>query len=173
MKRVVLTFIGYYLPGFKAGGPIQSIANMVEHLSDSIEFRIITRDRDSHDATPYPSIRVGCWNNIGGAKVFYGPVGRYTLRAVYELIKCTPHDVIYLNSFFSPVFTFRPLLLRRLGLAGDRPVVLAPRGELSQGAQSIKAWKKAPYMHVARILSLYRDVIWHARVNEAADIDTV
>jgi len=32
-KKIVLIFVGTYIPGYKAGGPIQSIKNLVEHLS--------------------------------------------------------------------------------------------------------------------------------------------
>lgn len=43
----VLTFTSYYLPGYKGGGPVRTIENMIAHLSDSgLEFWVITRDRD-------------------------------------------------------------------------------------------------------------------------------
>ena len=57
IRRVtVLVFIGYYLPGYKAGGPVRSIANVVETLGDEFEFRIVTSDRDLLDEVPYPGI---------------------------------------------------------------------------------------------------------------------
>ncbi len=31
-------FIDWYLPGFRAGGPIQSMANLVAHLSSDFRF---------------------------------------------------------------------------------------------------------------------------------------
>lgn len=31
-KPKILTFVGYYLPGYKAGGQLRTIANMVENL---------------------------------------------------------------------------------------------------------------------------------------------
>jgi hypothetical protein len=41
LKKKILCFADYYLQGYKAGGPIQSIANLVENLSDEFEFPMI------------------------------------------------------------------------------------------------------------------------------------
>ncbi len=38
----ILTFVGVYLPGFKAGGPLRTIANMTANLGDEFEFWIFT-----------------------------------------------------------------------------------------------------------------------------------
>lgn len=37
-KLRIFTFVGYYLPSYKAGGPIRTLANMVEGLRDEFEF---------------------------------------------------------------------------------------------------------------------------------------
>ena len=34
-KKKILIFIDWYLPGYKAGGPVQSVANLVENLKDN------------------------------------------------------------------------------------------------------------------------------------------
>ena len=49
----ILTFVDYYLPGYKAGGPIRTIANMVSQLGGEFEFLIVTRERDFLDTVPY------------------------------------------------------------------------------------------------------------------------
>ena len=131
-KPVVLAFVGTYLPGYKAGGPIQSVANLVEHLSDDLDFRIVTADRDMGDNAPYPGVAIDAWNTVGKAQVFYASRARRSLRGFARLMRETPHELVYVNSFFSPVFTQRPLLARTLGLAPRRPVVIAPRGEFSE-----------------------------------------
>ena len=43
-KMRVLVFVSNYLPGYRGGGPIRTIQNMVENLGDEIEFLIVTRD---------------------------------------------------------------------------------------------------------------------------------
>ena len=41
-KKKILVFIDWYLPGYRAGGPIQSIANLVNHLDDELDISIVT-----------------------------------------------------------------------------------------------------------------------------------
>lgn len=158
----ILTFTGHYIPGCKAGGPIRSLANLVECLGDEFEFRIITSDRDGGDTEPYPGIPRNQWVSVGRAQVMYLSPGRRRLSALARLIRATPHDVLYLNSFFSDAFTIRPLLLRRLGLAPRAPTIVAPRGEFGCGALSVKARKKRAYRAVAKVLGLCSGVTWQA-----------
>lgn len=170
-KPVVLAFVGTYLPGYKAGGPIQSVVNLVELLGDDFDFRIVTADRDMGDTGPYPGVAIDAWNIVGKAQVFYASRARRSLRGFARLMRETPHELVYVNSFFSPVFTQRPLLARTLGLAPRRPVVIAPRGEFSEGALGLKSWKKRPYVLLSRVLSLYRGLHWQASSqHEAEDI---
>ena len=167
----VLTFVRGYLPGFKYGGPIRSLASMAERLAGEISFRVVTSDHDFGDAEPYPGIPPGVWQRAGNATVMYLPVSKMTLSGVRAIIQKTEHDIVYLNSFFAPAFTIRPLLLRRLGLIPRRPVIVAPRGEFSPGALALKSYKKRPYLTVVRPAGLYAGVTWHASTAvEAANI---
>ena len=99
MKPNVLTFCGHYLPGYKSGGPVRSIANMVNILSDEISFSIVTSDRDLLDRMPYPGIKVDSWNSVGKAQVYYCSPENRSIRSFSRLINATPHDILYLNSF--------------------------------------------------------------------------
>jgi glycosyltransferase involved in cell wall biosynthesis len=173
-RPIILTSVGGYLPGYKSGGPLQTIVNMVEQLGDDLDFRIITADRDLGDVQPYANVVIDGWNKVGKSQVFYASPKNRSIRAWARLISDTPHDVLYLNSFLSPFFTIRPLLARRLGLIPRRPVVLAPRGEFSKGAFALKRWKKEPYILAAKIFGLYRDITWQASSKyESDDIQRV
>lgn len=171
MRPVVLTFVARYLPGYKSGGPVRTIANMVDRLGDEVDFRIVTADRDSFDRTVYPNVVVNEWNVVGKAHVFYTSPTARSMSCLARLIRATPHDVMYLNSFFRPRFTVKPLLLRRFGLIRRRPVIIAPRGEFSEGALSLKKWKKRCYLMLAKTMGHYGDLLWQASSQyEAADI---
>jgi len=161
-RLIILTFVGYYLPGYKAGGALRTIANMVDHLGDELEFKIVALDRDLDDANPYPGIKLNAWNRVGKAEVFYMSPNRCSLRAFRRLLYFTKYDVLYLNSSFSPHFTIKPLLLKRLHLISDCQFIIAPRGEFSQGAIDLKGFKKHLYLCVAKAFGLYRDIIWQA-----------
>jgi hypothetical protein len=45
-KPQVLAFIDWYKPFYKAGGPVRSMVNLVDHLHDRVDFHIVTGDRD-------------------------------------------------------------------------------------------------------------------------------
>ena len=151
--------------------PCAQSRNIVDHLGDDIEFRIVTSDRDALDDAPYPAVSVDAWNRVGKARVYYVPPAKQTIRGLLKLIEDTPYDVLYLNSFFDPIFTQRPLMARRLGLLPTKPIVIAPRGEFSPGALAIKRWKKVPYQWFASAFGLYRGLIWQASSDrEAEDI---
>jgi len=167
----IFTLVAYYLPGYKAGGPIQTLANMVDRLGDEFQFKIITADRDFGDTKAYPRIKVDGWNRVGNADVFYMSPNRRSLRDFKKLLRSTEYDVLYLNSFFSPHFTIKHLLLRRLRLIPDKPLIVAPRGEFSPGALGLKSFKKRVYITAAKALGLDEGAVWQASSeHEEADI---
>jgi hypothetical protein len=102
------------------------------------------------------------------AWVYYVSPERRRLFAWAHLIRETPHDVLYLNSLFNPVYTLLPLLSRRLAGLQMKPVVVAPRGEFSTGALGLKRWKKRPFLAGANIVGPYRNVLWHASTEDEA-----
>ena len=67
----VLIFIDWFAPGYKAGGPITSNVNIVEHLSDKLDFYVITSSFDYHATAPYKNIQENKWVDWQGAKVIY------------------------------------------------------------------------------------------------------
>jgi glycosyltransferase involved in cell wall biosynthesis len=171
MKPIILTFTAFYLPGYQGGGPIRTIANMVERLGDEFEFWIVTKDRDLGDEKSYPNVQIDAWNSVGKAKVFYASAAMLSLSGFLKIMRETPHDLLYLNSFFDPRFTVGPVFMRWLGLVVRRPLVMAPRGEFSSGALRIKSWKKKPFILLARMTGLFSGVTWHASTEaEAGDI---
>ena len=168
-RLTILTLADFYLPGFRAGGPVRSLQNMASTLGDDFGLWILTRDRDLGSDTPYSGILRGDWQEVGGARVRYlrpAETGLY-LRKV---LRSQPYDVLYLNSFLSARFTLIPLLLRRLHLIRARPTVLAPRGEFSPGAISLKSRKKRLWIFVSRILGMYRRLVWQASSQEEAEL---
>lgn len=173
-KPIVLVLVCYYLPGHRSGGPVRTISNMVDQLGDEFDFRIVTSDRDAQDEGPYMDVTTDAWNQVGRAQVYYLSPKNRSMRTLARLLSDTHYDVLNLNSFFDPVFTLRPLLARRLGLLSPRSVVIAPRGEFSPGALTLKRWKKTSYQWFASIFGLYQDLTWQASTeHEAADIRRV
>lgn len=161
-KGLVLTFNKFYLPGYKAGGPIRTLVNMSDRLGDEFDFRIVTLDRDAGESSPYPDIRPCQWERQGRATVYYMPPDQLSIASLSRLIREASPDVLYLNSFFDPSFTQRVLWARRFHLIPPIPVILAPRGEFSSGALELKATKKRIYLAVSRLVGVYKGLIWQA-----------
>jgi len=161
----ILVFVRCYLPGSKSGGPIRSIANLVNAIGNEIDFKIVTTDRDSGDKSPYAGIQEGQWNRVENANVLYLASRHQTWRRLRQILAETDFDTIYLNSLFNPFFTLTPLLAR----CRDRlpqSVIIAPRGELHPGAIAVKHLKKRVFLTASRLLTLYHGVHWHATSGE-------
>lgn len=173
MKKKVLIFIDWYLPGYKAGGPIRSVANLVEHLTDEFEFSIITRDTDYCETTPYPSIKRNEWNILpNGVKVYYISEDKLSRSTIKDLLRKTEFDIVYLNGIYSFYFTLVPLVFLRK--KHEKRVVIAARGMLSEGSLNVKKTKKQFFIRAVKVLKLFDHVLFHATTeNEKEEIRRV
>lgn len=170
-KRILLT-LRHYLPGFKAGGPVVSIANLVSALQRDAEFRIITTDRDLADSSPYPNLQSNAWLPHGAAHVLYLEPAKIGMARLQGITNETRPRLVYLNSFFDTRFTARMLLARRLGRFADMRFLLAPRGEFSPGALALKSKRKGVFIRALQAAGLLDGLEWHASTHfEASDIE--
>ena len=161
-RPVICVLMRYYLPGYKSGGPVRSVANLIEVLGDEFDFRVICLDRDHTENMPYESAVAGTWQQVGKANVFYMDTRAVRRRVLLQLIRTLQPDLVYLNSFFDPVFTAPVLWMRRMGWMGHVPLLLAPRGEFSPGALMFKQPKKQLYLRAVGWAGISRMVRWHA-----------
>lgn len=157
----VLIVTSMYLPGYKAGGPIRSVANLVQQLGTEFQFTLLTNDRDLGDVRPYPGVGAQTWHPVGNARVRYLAPAERQPWSWRRLLRSLEYDALYLNGFFAhgSVMT---LWLRRLGQLPNRPVILAPRGEFSRGALGLKSLKKRWYLRLAQASQLWRGLVWQA-----------
>lgn len=162
MKQRILIFTDFYAPGYKAGGGLRTLVNMVERFSDEFEFWIVTRNHDGWgDFTPYETVKSNEWNDLGDAKVFYFSDKTLSASKLKSLWREVEPEAVYLNSFFSSL-TVRILALRRIKAAPKTPLIIAPEGELSKSALAIKSKKKKALVTLAQTAKLTRNVIWKA-----------
>lgn len=160
-KKTILLFIDWYLPGYKAGGPIQSCANLVDHLQGDYCFKIVTRDTDYCETNPYKTVKSNTWNKMNdNTHVYYFSNSQLTKKNIYHLIQQTPADVIYLNGVFSYFFTIIPLLYFRRH--NRKNIIVAARGMLANGALAIKSKKKQLFLSFAKLLGLFKHIVFHA-----------
>lgn len=170
-KKTILLFIDWYLPGYKAGGPIQSCANLVDHLKTDYHFKIITRDTDYCETKPYENVQSNVWQKVDeNTQIYYLSGNNTNKKYIFNLIQQTSFDMVYLNGVFSYYFVIVPLLYFRKNQG--KKVIVAARGMLAKGALAIKARKKKLFLTFSKILKLFHGVTFHA-TNEAEKEDII
>ena len=156
-KPKILIICDFFLPGYKSGG-LRTLANTVERFKNRFDFWVITRDHDS-DRIQFDSVKVDEWNKIADVQVFYLSRKSVNISKLRELIQKVRPDSIYINSIFSTLSNL-VLVLHRLALIPSLNIVIAPEGELSEGALKLKPKKKRFYLKLAKVAGLHKNLIW-------------
>ena len=170
-KSKVLIFIDWFLPGDKAGGPIRSCANLMDHLGNDFDFSVVTRDTDYTETKSYLGITSDAWNILpDGKRVYYISANQLNKETISKLLSEEKYDVVYLNGIWSQAFTAWPMKqLKKSKFKGK--VIVAARGMLAPSALAIKATKKKFYLYFIKWRNDFSNVIFHAsNLQEASDI---
>ncbi|MFL3664084.1 MAG: glycosyltransferase family 4 protein [Flavobacteriales bacterium] len=162
-KNTILIFIDWYKPGYKAGGPIRSVSNMVDALKDHFQFYIVTRNTDYLETTPYSNINTNQWNNIDNTQVFYLSKENTKRSTIHVLIDEIQPDIVYCNSFYSPYFSLIPIHYAK---KKKIKTILAVRGMLSKGSLNVKKAKKRTFINFIKWVGLFKKITFHATTNE-------
>ena len=125
-KPIILIFTLFYFPGYKAGGPIKSIRQMINSLSDDFDFKIITSDRDAGDSHAFKNVPINKWTAYKNVTIFYYKQSNNFLYLL-KIINNVKHDAIYLNSLMDRKFTMKILILMYFRLIKHKPILLAPK----------------------------------------------
>ena len=153
-KKNVLILLGRYLPGQKDGGPIRTISNLVDTFGDDFNFYIACLDRDSGDKKAYENVLFDEWNKVGNCYVYY--VKKFDFPIIKELSK----DVafIYICGCYNS-YCYLTLILRKIKKI-NCSFSIAPMGNFSPGALSIKKTKKTTYIKICKLFGLFKNIVW-------------
>ncbi|MFM9984151.1 MAG: glycosyltransferase [Flavobacteriales bacterium] len=163
-RTTILVFSDWYLPGFKAGGPIRSLVNLVNAVP--YDFYIVTGNKDHHSEVKYEGVEFDCWVKLNDRiHVQYLNDEKINAREFRKIMDEINPDFVYLNSLFSPKFTLLPMRVLR-SMEHPPQSIVAPRGMLKSGALSVKGFKKKWFLRVAKWLNWYGSVKWHATNKE-------
>ena len=153
-------FIDWYLPGYKAGGPVRSMANLVEHLRGEVDLHIVTTNRDYTENTPYPGIAPDAWTTLpGGEKVWYASPSGVNVATWKRLLAQEAWTTVYINGLYSRWFSVMPLWLLK---GKDQRRVVAVRGMLAAGMMEHGSLKKRTFLAVMKLLGCYRNVVFQS-----------
>lgn len=171
-KRICCVAPHFY-PGYKAGGTLRSLHNFCEVFKGEYDIDVITSASDLGNTENYSGIILNRFYDRGGYRVFYGGSLYEKLRRIYQLCAGEPNRIIYINSFFDPRNSIAVMLMIKIFVLKN-PIVLAPRGELSEQALSLKKIKKEIYLMIFRFLFSGENIVFQASsVHEKMDIERV
>ncbi len=170
--KTLLIFIDWFVPGYKAGGPIRSVANLCEHLSAYFNIKIITADTDYLEKKPYKNIKSDCFVKYSeNVEVYYISKNNLSVRVIKNIVKNTDFDIAYINGIYSFYFSIFPTFILR---KSSKKIIIASRGMLSEHSFSGKGAKKRVFLKVAEKFKLYKNIIFHAtNSQEKKDIDSI
>ncbi len=161
-RKKILIFSEYYLPGYKSGGGMRTIVNIVASLKDRFDFYVVTKDHDGpSDKTPYKDVKYDEWNQLAGTKVFYLHKKQIGFSKILELIRDVEPDIIYSNSYFSNINRYL-LLLNKLNKFKQQSYLISPCGELSAGCMKNGFYKKKIFTFLTRIFRFHENIYWKA-----------
>lgn len=170
-RKKIIFFCDWFEPGYAAGGPIRSVANMVKQLGEFHDIYVVTRITDFNSTIPYPGITEDTWIDQSWGKVKYVSDKKFKRPQVEQVFEEIKPDFIHLNSLFSPKFTLTPMSAAK---SLNVKVVLAPRGMLGENSLKIKRLKKKLFLTFSKLKKSYAHIVWHASTEiEAKDIKAV
>ena len=177
-ENTILILYEFYYPGYKAGGPVQSLLNITTNLSKVFEFKIATTAYDLHVNTPYKDLVLDNWTEIkmkeeSNVRVWYSSNIKPSLIELYKVINSSSANIIYINGFYTNHFLY-PLVLNKMGLLKEKKIIISPRGMLQVGALENKALIKKLYLYFLKLTGLVKLVTFHATtIDEQNDIKRI
>jgi hypothetical protein len=131
-NKRILVFAVWFVPGYKAGGPIRSVFNLVKALSPFCDIDVVTSNTDFNETLPYPNIASDIWIEKDNFRVIY--LSKKNERPfIKNLLQSSNYQSVYFNSMYSLSFALYPLWLLK-NKPNAPKIVLAPRGMLGQGS---------------------------------------
>ena len=152
MKRVLITY-NYFLPAYKAGGPIQSIANLIRNISGEFEIFVITSNRDLGEKDPIDVIP-NVWQEFenGKAQVIYLSKEHANAFYIKKLIENINPAKIFVNGIYSIQFSIGPAFFF------PQKTIMHVRGMLHPGALAQKPLKKKLFLLGIKLLRLQKKI---------------
>ncbi len=161
MTKIFIT-IPWFVPAFRAGGPVQSVANLVKEYREGVEYLIFCGDTDLNGAE-LENIQTNEWVPFNEyTKVWYARPEKRSDTLV-KLVEKEQPDILYIIGIFSWHFNIVPVIFCK-----GRRKILSTRGMLHPGALSQKKWKKKIFLELFKMFDYPYKVDFHATDEEEA-----
>ncbi len=148
--------IPWFSPAFKAGGPVQSISNLVAELKEGYSFYIFCSNTDLH-GLPLHITQTDSWTTYNAyTQVWYAGRTDRSKNLVEQVVNIKP-DRIFIIGLFDWHFNLVPLFFCK----GVKKI-LSARGMLHPGALGQKAMKKKMFLQMMKWIKLENRTAFHA-----------
>ena len=155
MPTILIT-IPWFHPAFKAGGPVQSISNMVNELREGYQFFIFCGDTDLN-GLPISISSTNEWVPYNDHTQVWYASKQQRSQQLQEQVKIIQPDIVYMVGLFSWHFTMVPLLFTKVPQK-----ILSVRGMLHPGAMGQKSWKKQLYIRFLKLTGKHKCCVFQA-----------
>jgi glycosyltransferase involved in cell wall biosynthesis len=156
--RTILIFTDWYHPGYRAGGPVQSVYNLAQVLSRHFLVRVVTRITDLNSDKPFEGIEPDVWTKLGDNHfVKYLDSGSLTRKHIKVLIQENKDNILLVNGLYSLYFSIFPSFYAMVYKVAR--VYISVRGMLHQSALSFKPLRKQVFLAFARGFGLYKNAV--------------
>jgi glycosyltransferase involved in cell wall biosynthesis len=173
-KKTICVIYPYFFPGFRAGGPVQSLVNVIIALGDRYDFRVITSAFDFKETKPYSSVALDRWNHVALSDKIHTQVYYHSSHKIskQDLQKILSHrtDIVFINGLFTSWSTL-PLYFNWRGQLQNASIIVSARGMLQPGALASNSLQKKVFISALKIFGWLKGVTWHAtNTQEVEDV---
>jgi len=156
--KTVLISIDWFYPAYKAGGPVQSIANLVNQYSNKqVNFKIFCSNTD-FDGIENNGVPFDEWYQYNqNTQVWYASKNTLSIDLVKRTINNVKPDTLFIIGIYSWYFNLVPLIFCHSPMK-----VISVRGMLHPGALSQKFFKKQVFLFFCRLFNFPFRHYFHA-----------
>ncbi|NOT76612.1 MAG: glycosyltransferase [Cyclobacteriaceae bacterium] len=168
-KQKVLLLYPYYWPNYKAGGPIQSLYNIVGLFKADVDFYLFSLDHDIDGSKSEEVLPLEVWcKGPQNENIYFAE--ELSVFKVFKLIQNLKPDVILINGMFNLKTTIPGLIYSKLFKS---KIIISPRGMLQEWALQRNSKKKKIFLTLLKFY-LKKNEIWHATdLQEEEDIHKI
>ena len=148
--RTIFISIPWFSPAYKAGGPIQSMVNMLAALEGRARFFVFTSAVDL-DGLPITVRKRNCWLPYNSSTQVWYADSRGAGKALLQQVKVLQPDVLYIVGFYDWQFNIVPMLRARAPKK-----IISLRGMLLPEALAQKAFKKKWFLQGFKLMGLQK-----------------
>lgn len=161
MKKIFIS-IPWFLPAYKAGGPVQSIANLVSQHGLGCHFYIFCGDADLN-GEKLAGILKDQWVSFNECTDVYYASGKNRAAILQRETENLQPDRIFVIGLYDRDFNIASFMLGKY----DQTIISA-RGMLHPGALSQKVLKKKLFLAWFRLKGFHKKCLFHATDEQEA-----